>query len=315
VRRFRDEYHEAISEAHQARNLTETANWQRIYAEFHDEQKKKRRDAAKVLRVHAERLEDYGWTDDEGARQSGRAIADHGRADTGTRGPHHQREELHGVKGMKWTSPKVGDTRIRRKLAWMPERCHQTGRRWWLCRVWVREVYSSPPAALTDYAGLWWATDAIGDAREDVEPTPEPVPEPKPCADCASSLGKRLQAQRVAADLRKALHRAQAEAEAEKARSEKRKKQADWEALQKEMQTKAHAGRVQFLEGEIKKFQQAAATAARREEAVEKLKAEVFHLRMQVRFFEANGAAPPPVIETQDARDTPKHDWKETSKP
>jgi hypothetical protein len=65
VRRFHAEYHEAIVEAHQARNLTETANWQRIYAEFHDEQKKKRRDAAKVLRVHAERLEDYGWTDDE----------------------------------------------------------------------------------------------------------------------------------------------------------------------------------------------------------------------------------------------------------
>ncbi len=65
IRKFHAEYHEAIAEAHEARIQTETLSWQRIYADFHAEQKKKRRDAAKSLRNHAERLEDYGWSDDE----------------------------------------------------------------------------------------------------------------------------------------------------------------------------------------------------------------------------------------------------------
>jgi hypothetical protein len=65
IKKFHAEYHDAIAEAHEARVQTETSNWQRIYADFHAEQKKKRRDAAKSLRNYTERLEDYGWTDEE----------------------------------------------------------------------------------------------------------------------------------------------------------------------------------------------------------------------------------------------------------
>jgi hypothetical protein len=64
IKKFRAEYHDAIGEAHEARIQTETPNWQRIYAEFHAEQKRKRREAAKALRGYADRLEDFGWSDD-----------------------------------------------------------------------------------------------------------------------------------------------------------------------------------------------------------------------------------------------------------
>jgi hypothetical protein len=210
---------------------------------------------------------------------------------------------------MKWTSPKVGDTRVRRKFAWLPERCSKSARRWWLCRVWVREVYSSPPAALTEYAGLWWATEAIGDAREDVELTPEPVPEPKPCPDCASNLGKRLQAQRSAADARREVAKGEAERRQAIDRAGKLARDVGTLGMQVQALTaenqrvKAASGEqvrllnehVRNMQIEMNRLRQSEQAAQRADpHEIQELKAKNHDLAMQVQFLERNHVGPLP---------------------
>jgi hypothetical protein len=216
---------------------------------------------------------------------------------------------------MKWTNPKVGDVRIRRKFAWFPIGCPKSARRWWLCRVWVREVYSSPPAALTDYAGLWWATEAVGDAREDVEPTPEPTPElkptpeptpeqapePQPCQECRSNLGKRLQAQRAAAyaklDAEKLQARLEvADAEAEKqavayAKLDTQNTKLETDNSRLHMHLMRHQGELSRLQTELQKaVAQSSIATENHNKEMSKLEAENQALGWKIEFLEKNNA-------------------------
>lgn len=62
---FRAEYGAALADARLSAEHTGTEGWQRLFSDRRDKEREHRRELAKQLRTQAERLEDFGLTEDD----------------------------------------------------------------------------------------------------------------------------------------------------------------------------------------------------------------------------------------------------------
>jgi hypothetical protein len=65
IARFRDEYNAALADAEVSANHTVTEGWRRMYSDRRQKSRAKRAEAAKRLRFLVDRLEDFGWMEED----------------------------------------------------------------------------------------------------------------------------------------------------------------------------------------------------------------------------------------------------------
>ena len=65
IKRFHAEYAEAIADVAVSADLTKQAGWQSLYAQHREADRKTRRGIAGSARILADKVEDFGWSEDD----------------------------------------------------------------------------------------------------------------------------------------------------------------------------------------------------------------------------------------------------------